>query len=319
MGAFSLEAKLLHKGLSHKRPSAILASIMNEQRGFRTPIPAYVCFAVSVLILLASCTKEPETFEELKAAGIKAYASQRYAEARTFLTRAAQKKSSDRDLLYFLAVCYQRDLILDSAFFYIRRADLLFPNDREIASTLYSIAPQVQEWQAAIEAIETLISTGDPASQFFRERAMYNKNLGNMYLAVLDFEKAKNIDSTNPTSFLELSSAAAGAESLSYAVAILDTAILKFGVNDRFLSNKAVLLSFQEQYKESESILRDLVARHPESTEFKMNLANTLASQSSTAKKKEALNVFMEIEPSTDPTWKVDSLITSLKEELKGK
>ncbi|MEK7774568.1 MAG: hypothetical protein AAB305_01630, partial [Candidatus Zixiibacteriota bacterium] len=162
---------------------------MSKLRAFRTPTPAYIFLAFSVLLLLASCTKEPETFEELKAAGIKAYTSQRYDEARTFLTKAAQKKSSDRELLYFLAVCYQRDLILDSAFFYIRRADLLFPNDREIASTLYSIAPQVQEWQAAIDAIETLIYTGDPAPQYFRERALYNKNLGYMYLAFVDYEK----------------------------------------------------------------------------------------------------------------------------------
>ncbi|MEK7774496.1 MAG: hypothetical protein AAB305_01250, partial [Candidatus Zixiibacteriota bacterium] len=143
--------------------------------------------------------------------------------------------------------------------------------------------------------------------------------LGNMYLAFLDYEKAKNIDSTNPNRYLELSSAAAGAESLSYAIAILDTAIDKFGVNDRFLSNKGVLLSFQGKYQQSESILRDLVVRHPESSEFNMNLANTLGSQSETVKKKEALNIYMRMESTTDPAWKVDSLITSLKEELKGK
>jgi tetratricopeptide (TPR) repeat protein len=275
--------------------------------------------AIILAGILLSCSEEPETFDELKAAGIKAYTSQSYAEARTHLTKAAQKKSSDRDLLYFLATCYQRDLILDSAFFYIRRADILFPRDREIAMTMYTIAPQVQEWQAALTAIETLIATGDDAGQYYHECALYNKNLGNIYASFLDFEKAKKFDSTNPTRYLELSSAAAAAESIPYALAIIDTAIQKFGEKDQFLSNKAVLFSFQQRFEESEGILRGLVTRRPESYEFKMNLANTLASQASTAKKKEALAIYMQIEPNTDPTWKVDSLITSLKEELQGK
>jgi len=272
-----------------------------------------------ICLLSMSCSKEPKTFDELKAAGIKAYTSQNYGEARTFLTRAAHMKGSDRDLLYFLAVCYQRDFILDSAFFYIRRADILFPNDREIASTMYSIAPQVQEWDAAVRAIETLIATGDPAGQYYHERAIYHKNLGNQYLSFLDFEKAKQVDSTNPTRYLELASAAAAAESIPYGLAIIDTAIEKFGVNDQFLSNRAVLFSFQQRLEESEAILRDLVARRPESFEFKLNLANTLASQSNISKKKEALAIYMQIEPNTDPTWKVDSLITVLKDELNGK
>jgi tetratricopeptide (TPR) repeat protein len=274
---------------------------------------------IFIAILSVSCSKEPVTFDELKAAGVKAYTSKRYAEARTFLTKAAHMKGSDRDLLCFLAICYQRDFMLDSAFYYICRADILFPNDREIATTMYTIAPQVQEWDAAIRAIETLIATGDPAGQYYHERANYNKNLGNMYLAFLDFGKAKSVDSTNPTRYLELASAAAAAESIPYALAIIDTAIEKFGESDQFLSNRAVLYSFQQKFEESEAILRSLVTRRPESYEFKLNLANTLASQTNTAKKKEALAIYMQIEPNTDPTWKVDSLITTLKDELNGK
>ena len=71
---------------------------------------------------------------------MKAFLDGQYAEARVNLLQALQEKTSDKDLLYFTALAYQHDFIMDSAFYYMKRANLLHPNDRELTEQFYDIA-----------------------------------------------------------------------------------------------------------------------------------------------------------------------------------
>lgn len=275
---------------------------------------------ISTIVLLLSCSKEPESFQDLLSAGQNAFVDQNYPLACKYLGKAISVNPSDKTALYFLGMSYSRDFIYDSAYVYLKRADLYYPNDREINTTLYEVAVALEEWQTAIKTIYVLTSTGDPIESFYEELARLHirkKDYGNAFRYMrhqLDQEPE------NKNLYLKLGMLAAQINQLELAIALLDTAVEKFGEAPEFATNKATYLAGLNEYLEAEKILRGLISTNPSSAALKLNLANCLSSQDEQSKKREAYDLYRELAADTTGAIQIgddlDSIITSLKEEL---
>ena len=86
------------------------------------------CTILSGMFL--GCSGEKDV-EELRALGKKAFLEQDYQKARQYFLEAITEAPSDRELLFLTGMSFKRDFLLDSAMFYLKKVDLLFPDDRE--------------------------------------------------------------------------------------------------------------------------------------------------------------------------------------------
>lgn len=272
------------------------------------------------IILLLSCSKEPESFRDLLSAGQNAFVNQNYPLACNYLGKAISINPSDKTALYFLGMSYSRDFIYDSAFVYLKRADLYYPDDREINATLYDVALALEEWQTAIKAIYVLTKTGDKIESYYQELAKLHIRKQDYGHAFRYIRLQLDQEPENKNLYLKLGMLAAQINQLELAVALLDTAIEKFGEAPEFATNKATYLAGLKEYLEAEKILRGLILKDPSSAALKLNLAGCLSSQDSKNKKREAYDLYREL--AADSTGAIqtgddlDSIITSLAEEL---
>ncbi len=278
-----------------------------------------IVFATLFIVFFSSCSQEPQTFEELEKAGEKAFVDQDYDHARKYLSQAVAQKPSDRHLLYLLSVSYQRDYLYDSAFFYLKRAAMLFPDDREVNLILYQVAKAIGDWKSTIKAIHVLIKTGDPSEQYDRELAELNLEIKNFEVAYYFYRKLLEKEPDNPDNYLKVANLAIELDSAETALHVIDSAIDKFGVNDKFLLNKAMYLIGNGRYIEAEAIFRSLVDKDTSSVAYRINLANCLASQDDRAKKEEAYHLYLNLNPLVSKDFNVDSLLRALEEELNYK
>lgn len=272
-----------------------------------------VVVALSFLII-ASCGG-PDSLSEYEKAGKEAYLNENYAKAREYLGKAVNLKSSDRDVLYYLGMSYQREFFLDSALFYLKRADLLHPMDREVNEALYPIAAQLNEWEFAIRAIMVLVQTGDPIEEYRERLADLNIKEGNNIVAFVHARELLKMDSLNPDRYYQLSVLAFKVDSFHVAEDVIDRAIDKFGPSPMFLSSKGMLLTQRGEYTQAEKILRPLLAEDS-STINKYRLANALIDQSARSKKEEAFRLYFDIKDVVGPELKVDSLLHYLDSTL---
>ncbi len=267
------------------------------------------------LIMLFSGCGGPGTLEEYEQAGKEAYRNEEYAKARDYLGKAVSMKSSDRDVLYFLGMSYQREFFLDSALFYLKRADLLHPNDREINEALYPIAAQLKEWDFAIKAIMVLVGTGDPIENYRERLADLNVKMGNNIVAFIHARELLKSEPDNPDRYYQLAVLAYRIDSFHVCETLVDEAITKFGPQPLFLSTKGMLLTDQKEFVKAENILRPLY--EAEATPVnKYKLANALMGQNDKAKKQEAYQLYMDIKDVVGPEFKIDSLLTELTVQL---
>ena len=123
--------------------------------------------AMLLFSCLVSCSGEPSSVEELKAAGQKAFLAEDYKTARDFFLQAIIKAPSDKELLFYTGMAYKRDYLYDSAMFYLKRLDILYPNDRETNEQLYEIAMALKDWDYALAALGGLIRTGDNPEWYY--------------------------------------------------------------------------------------------------------------------------------------------------------
>ena len=267
-------------------------------------------------VLLSSCGQEPQTVEELQKAGEIAFGEADYAEARKLLAKAVAQRPSDPHLLYLLGVSYQRDYLYDSAFTYLKRADILFPNDRETNLALYDIAKALKEWRSAIKAIQVLIKTGDPADQYDRELAELNINNENYPVAYYYFRKLLQKEPDSSSHYLTVANLATELDSFEIAINVVDSAIERFGSSDELLVNKGMYLTALKKYGDGEGIFRSLMAKDSTASAYKLNLANALASQNNRTKKAEAYRLYLSIKDAFGPEFRIDSLLQALEEEL---
>ena len=273
-------------------------------------------FAVLLVGFLGGCSKEPQTVDELSRAGEKAFDNHEYARARKHLTKAVAQKPSDRHLLYLLGISYQRDFLYDSAYHYLKRLDLLFPGDREVNLRLYKIAKTVKEWKSVIKAIHVLVETGDSGEQYHAELADLNLKIENYKVAYYFYRKLLEVEPNNPNYYLLVANLAAQLDSLNISLAVIDSALERFGDRDEFLMNKGLYLAVKKRYEESEAIFRSLLDKDSSSLPARLNLANALATQDDLAKKREALQLYLQIRPVADEVLRLDSMIGALREEL---
>lgn len=272
---------------------------------------------VSLLIgFFGSCSQEPQTLEELKKAGEKAFINEDYAAARKYLSKAVAQRPSDRHLLYLLGISYQRDYLYDSAFFYLKRVDVLFPGDREVNLELYKIAEAIEDWKNAIKAIHVLVKTGDPIEQYYSALAELNLKNENFKAAYYFYRKLLETQPDNPNHHLVVANLAAQLDSLDVSLAVTDSALEKFGPKVEFLLNKGMFLTAKRRYQESEAIFRSLLASDSSSVPYKLNLANVLASQDDRGKKQEAYRLYLDLKPVVGGEFRLDSMISALEKEL---
>jgi len=276
-------------------------------RGF----PFFIAIA-----LLISCAKEPETFDELVQAGERSFVDADYYQARVYLNRAIKQKPSDRRLLYLLGLTYSRELMYDSAAFYLGRADVLYPEDREINTALYEAALNSEDYKAARKALRILVKTGDPIEQHLEMLAGLSLQIEDLPFAHHYYRQLLEHEPENPDRYVQVANTAADIGSLEVALALVDSAIEKFGPNESFLSNKGTYLAAQRMYPQSEAIFRSLLTEDSTIPAYRLNLASSLAGQNDPAKKREALRIFRELRSSLSDEPLVDSTIRALEAEL---
>jgi tetratricopeptide (TPR) repeat protein len=269
-----------------------------------------------VLLLMLACAKEPETFDELVQAGERAFVDAEYYQARGYLGRAIRQKPSERRLLYLLGLTYSRELMYDSAAFYLGRADVLYPDDREINLALYEAAMNVEDYETARKALRVLVETGDPIEQHLDMLAQLSLQIEDLSFAHYYFRQLLEREPDNPDRYVQVANTAADLGSLQVAMDLLDTAVEKFGPNESFLSNRGTYLAAQKKYAQSEAIFRSLLAEDSTVPAYRLNLASALASQDDPAKKREALRICRELRGILRNEPLLDSTIQILETEL---
>ena len=273
---------------------------------------------VSVLLMvlaLAGCGGD--SVERHRADGKKAYAEGDFTEARHHFVAGLARNPSDRELLYFAGMAYQQDLMYDSALYYLKRADLLNPQDREINLQIYKVAVALEDYPNAISAIETLARTGDGYDRYYEQLADLfekdNKPGQSYYWA----RKATVRGTDVPEMYLIAASRAADYDSMAVALELLDTAMVKWPEDHRFPGTKALILFFQGKLQQAEAILRPLAdSGKPVIESVHLTLARVLAAQDSRSKKQEALRIYERLQPTLPATSGIDSLIQQVKKEL---
>jgi tetratricopeptide (TPR) repeat protein len=285
----------------------------------KIPVRLIVSFPllVFVFVVLLQCGNEPETLEELTSAGEKAFVDRDYARARKYLSQAVIKKSSDKHLLYLLGVSYARDFLYDSAFHYLKRADLLHPDDPEINKEILPLAKSLGEWKAAIQSIQAFIKNGEPIERYYRDLAELSVKEQNFPVAYIYYRKLLQQEPDDPDVHLQVANLAAHEDSIHVALRVIDSAIERFGEKEQFLLNKSLFLAGARRYREAESLVRSLLLKDSTKISYKLNLASVLASQSDLKKKREAYDIYRELDtilPVTDTL--LDSTIAALEQVL---
>ncbi|HVP06317.1 MAG TPA: hypothetical protein VMS71_00640 [Candidatus Acidoferrum sp.] len=271
------------------------------------------------LLLILSCSRGSQSFDKLKAQGQKAFVASDYKEAREYFIKALAIKPSDRDVLYLTGLCYKRDYVYDSALSYLRRADLLYPGDKEINMEIYEAAVATKSWEFAARAVNSLIAAGEPLDKYLDVLVRINLEMDEPLQVAYYLRKGVALKPDDPTYYLQLTNALVTCESLSAAVEVADEAIKRFGPKNEFIANRANLSAYQGDYATAEKQFRSLIVSDTSrATDYKLNLANVLSMQSKDkAKIREALDLYREIRPKVDSRYKVDSLIGVLEEQLK--
>lgn len=271
---------------------------------------------LTAIFLLAGCSKEPQTFEELVKAGKRAYVDQDYAGARECFLSAYKEQPSNKDVLFFLGISYARDFVYDSAYTFLRRADLLHPNDRAINLELYPLAVSLKEWTQGIQSIRVLIATGDSPLQYNRDLAELHaekKQYLNAYRYLRqDLEQKPN----DTTTYMELANLAELGDTAALAVAILDSAITKFGPTPQLRLHRAGKLASAGKYGAAERDYRDLMSEGDNRPSVRLGLASVLIPQDSREKRIEAYHILKAIQDSTGTLPGYDSTLAALADSL---
>ena len=277
----------------------------------------YSCIALALALAVAGCFGSG-SLEDLRAKGQEALERREYAEARGFFIRALEVDTRDKASLVGLAQAYRQDSRYDSAIYYLKRADIMHPKDRDILNQIIEVAVALGDWQNAIDAIESMIRMGDPREPWHEKLAdLWLKN-GEQGRAFYHARRAIAYGTENPMIYLQAANWAAQYDSMNVAFEVLDSAISKFGPLDQFLVNKALLLAFVGQLRQGEALMREVVAREdPPIPNIQLDLANILAAQPERAKKQEALTIYREIRDLLAMQYPIDSLIEAVSAELK--
>lgn len=276
---------------------------------------------LSVIIMAATlvgCFGEPETLEELTKAGDKAFIDQKFSEARGYYQKGLRLKPSDRYLLYFTGLTFRREAQYDSALGYLKRADLLHPGDREINLEIRDLAKQAKNWRYTIDAIKTLIATGDREEDYYSELAeLYARDSA----AAMSFHYQRKVIEQRPDSpeeYMRFINVALAVESASVALDYLDSAVSRFGERNEFKANRAFVLVYQRDYDGAEKLFREVIANDSTMIGYKLGLANVLSMSDDRAKLRESLSLYRQIRAALgSDQYNVDSMISALEQQTR--
>lgn len=273
-----------------------------------------------ILILLSfisiNCTKDPTTLEELKDAGIKAFSIEDYKTAKEHFLKGLQLNSSEKDILFFLGVTYKREYRYDSAMLYLKRADLLYPANRELNQEIYDIAIQINDYENALKAVKVFIRTGSSRDENLLEIADLNLKIGNKYLSYLTLKEAIEIGTDDPKVYLSTANVAGQIDSVEAAVSVIESAIEKFGQTEELLSNYSIYLAGADRVADAEKVLRKQLETSPNPQPIKLNLATILTMYNTKEKKLEAYKLYKELYDEIGDYFGLDSTIKALEKEL---
>jgi tetratricopeptide (TPR) repeat protein len=153
---------------------------------------------------------------------------------------------------------------------------------------------------------------------------MWNEQLADLWLrnnqpgrAFFHARRAIRHGTDNQAIYLQSATWAAQYDSLDAAFEILDSAISRFGPLDPYVVNKALLLSYAGEHRRAEALMRSVVEKdNPPIPTMRLNLANILAAQPQSAKKREALDIYREIREPLLGRYPIDSLIQVVNRQL---
>jgi tetratricopeptide (TPR) repeat protein len=273
---------------------------------------------LAVTALVAGCSGKPQTLEELTRAGDKAFTDARFPEARASYQKALLLKPSDRHLLYFTGLTFRREQMYDSALGYLKRADLLHPGDREINLEIRDLARQTQNWRYAIDAIKTLIATGDREEDHYRDLVELYARDSAALMAYYYQKKIIDQQPDSPDEYMRLINVALAVESVTVALEYLDSAVARFGERNEFLANQAFILVYQKNYDGAEQLFRKTIANDSTVLGYRLGLANVLSMSEDRAKLRESLDLYRQIRArlGTDQ-YNVDSMIAVLEQQVR--
>ncbi len=279
---------------------------------------ALLCTVLLGFLLASGCSDGENSAEKLQAAGQKAFLNGKYAEARRNFIKGLALKPSDRPLLYFTGLSYKRDYLYDSALIYLKRADILYPGDREINLELYETAIATNSYEYAINAIHILNKTGDPEIRHINKLIELYAATEDPMNVVYYARRAIRLQPDSTSNYLRLVGALIAVDSVQTAESMSDSAFARFGERDELIALKANVAAYKGDYQGAEKVFRTLIEKSPaEAHRYKMNLANVLSMQSAVEKRREALSLYREIKGRFGPQFKTDSLIQALESELK--
>lgn len=269
-----------------------------------------------VLLLTVSCSQKDDSPEELMVAGKAAFDNRDYYDARLKFAKAVEADPSGREHLLWLGRTYLRERMFDSAAFFLSRADLLFPDNREILLELYPACRDAMLYQEARRAGEKLLlmrAAGDTLYEGLTEMAV---RAGEYMHALYFSQELIKVFPDEAQYYLDAASLAAQNDSAALAVEILSQAVDRLGPKDGLIVNLAVVQVAAGDLASAERNFRLLLTSQPQSVEFKINLANVLSSQEQRSKKQEALQLYQEAIPYLPNGSQVESKIAALRKEL---
>ncbi|HOP07708.1 MAG TPA: tetratricopeptide repeat protein [candidate division Zixibacteria bacterium] len=272
---------------------------------------------ILVMTVFISCSHEPQTLDEYKAAGKLAFGNLEYQKAVEYLSHYVQQNPSDREGLFVLGLAYLRQNMYDSATVYLKRADILYAKDIEINRELYNAAFLSENYDIARKALRTLIELNDVKEEDYLE------DLANLSVAVNDFNFAHyyygKLQDKYPDHgdwYLQNANSAAELGSLSVAIEILDQAVDQFGPKPEFQINQGLFFAAKGDYKNSEKVFRSLLARDTGSVQLKLNLAHTLSKMKDKAKLREAYDIYCENASAYPVPGGLDTILTRIENSL---
>jgi tetratricopeptide (TPR) repeat protein len=274
---------------------------------------------VIILFLFFSflgCGRGSNDVAEIVKAGQDLFLSGDYRGARAKLDEGLKISPSDHDLLYYMGMAYNRDYMYDSALFYLKKVDLLYPDEREINIAIYQVAPLAGDWKNSITAARNLIDLGEAPEKYWNDLAEFNRQLNQNRNAHYYYRKLLEREPDNIDRYLQVANTAASLDLVEEARNVIDSAIDRFGPSDILLGNQATILSFAGKHQQAEDIFRSLLAKDTASVYIKLNLASCLSSQNNTAKKREALSLLTDVRAATEDQPQLDTMIATLKTEL---
>ncbi len=273
-----------------------------------------------ILLLLTffclSCTKAPQTFKELQTAGQNAFIEGDYSSAKQYLNKALQIKPSDRDALYYLGQTFQKLHNDDSAVYYFKRADILFPNNRELNLAIYKSANTINDYENTIKAINVLIKTGDAPEPYYLELANLNLKNGNIIVSFQLLRKIWENGTDSPGIYLGLGNVAVQVDSVDFAIKIIKEAIEKFGEKEQFVNDLAIYLVEAHELPKAEKLLRNYLDKYPNAQNLRRKLAKTLSLYDTKDKTEESLKLYKKIRQVYGGSNELDSIIVVLQQKL---